>query len=89
MVCCDRLNFMDCGCIALQDLGQATSLGNDRLNITMFAPLNSAFNAPLPAVLFPDLIFVALFQSRPQPSKLPFHAFYYSVGIQVGTCTAM
>ncbi|CAL8466633.1 g6169 [Coccomyxa elongata] len=33
----------------LQDLGQASSLGNDRLNITMFAPLNSAFNAPLPA----------------------------------------
>ncbi|KAK9916482.1 hypothetical protein WJX75_003217 [Coccomyxa subellipsoidea] len=33
----------------LQDLGQAASLGNDRLNITMFAPLSSAFNAPIPA----------------------------------------
>ncbi len=37
-------------CMRTQDLGQAVSLGNDRLNITMFAPLNSAFAAPLPAV---------------------------------------
>lgn len=36
--------------VHLQDLGQASALGNDRLNITMFAPFNSAFSSPLPPV---------------------------------------
>lgn len=36
--------------VDLQGLGQAAALNNPLLNITMFAPLNSAFTAPLPAV---------------------------------------
>ena len=34
----------------LQGLGQASALNNPLLNITMFAPVNSAFTAPLPSV---------------------------------------
>ena len=34
----------------MQGLGQASALNNPLLNITMFAPVNSAFTAPLPSV---------------------------------------
>lgn len=34
----------------LQALGQANALSNDRLNITMLAPNNAAFQTPLPQV---------------------------------------
>ena len=36
--------------VRMQGLGQASALNNPLLNITMFAPVNSAFQAPLPAV---------------------------------------
>ena len=34
----------------MQGLGQASALNNPLLNITIFAPVNSAFTAPLPPV---------------------------------------
>jgi hypothetical protein len=40
--------------VLVQALGQATALSNDRLNITMFAPDNAAFQAPLPQVAPPQ-----------------------------------
>jgi hypothetical protein len=36
--------------VHMQGLGQASALNNPLLNITMFAPVNFAFQAPLPAV---------------------------------------
>ncbi len=36
--------------VCMQGLGQASALNNPLLNITMFAPVNSAFTAPLPPV---------------------------------------
>ena len=51
----EKMDMFEVFIVRMQGLGQASALNNPLLNVTMFAPVNSAFQAPLPVVSLSNL----------------------------------